>query len=186
MLDLDNLYKFHRFLDKDQLTIQPNNLRDSARAILESPQWLEALRTDVPNSTLDPNSPRETPLRLIIKLFPGLAWLVFDRCIKTNLQTKTKQCGYWKEDCVTSDNEKFRIDFDFELLDDTYVMRRKKTGGEDTAVTIDEDNDYDYEGNLWLFNHVNPEAVTYTWSKTDLKRNHPLMIMVSDNRMVIS
>ena len=155
---------------------------------------MEAMKTDVPN-VLDPNSPRETPLRLIIKLFPGLARLVFDRCINTNLQTETKQVGLWKDECVTSDNEQFQIRFNFELLDDTYVMRRKKTGNEDTAGIIEEDDQYAYQSDLWQYDtvqqyesghmRVNPEAVTYTWSKTDLKRNHPLMIMVSDHRMVM-
>ena len=147
--------------------------RDSARAILESDQWLEALKTDV-DPILDLNSPRETPMRLIIKLFPGLAKLVFDRCIETNLQTETKQASMWKEDCVTADNEKFELIFNFELLDDTYVMKNE--------------DEYDYDGDLWQyddFGRVHPKAVTYTWSKTDLKRNHPLMIMVSDNRMVM-
>ena len=155
--------------------------RDSARAILESDQWLEALKTDV-DPILDLNSPRETPMRLIIKLFPGLAKLVFDRCIETNLQTETKQASMWKEDCVTADNEKFELIFNFELLDDTYVMRRE---GEDAKIQENED---DYVGDLWQYDpygRVNPNAVTYTWSKTDLKRNHPLMIMVSDNMMVM-
>ena len=35
---------------------------------------------------LSSNTPRETPLRLLIKLFPDLAKRVFDRCIGTNLQ----------------------------------------------------------------------------------------------------
>ena len=159
--------------------------RDSARAILESEDWLNAMRTDVP-TVLDPNSPRETPLRLIIKLFPGLAKLVFDNCIETNLQTETKQAGYWKDECVTSDNEKFQIKFNFELLDDTYVMERKKED-EDTAAV---EQIYGEQDELWKYDaksnryRVNSEAVTYTWSKTDLKRNHPLMIMVEDNRMV--
>ena len=140
---------------------------------MESDQWLEALKTDV-DPILDLNSPRETPMRLIIKLFPGLAKLVFDRCIETNLQTETKQASMWKEDCVTADNEKFELIFNFELLDDTYVMKNE--------------DEYDYDGDLWQyddFGRVSPKAVTYTWSKTDLKRNHPLMIMVSDNRMVM-
>ena len=137
---------------------------------------------DVPH-VLDPDSPRETPLRLIIKLFPGLAKLVFDRCIETNLQTETKQSGLWKDECVTSDNEQFHIKFNFELLDDTYVMRRRKSVDEDAIV---EDEEHNYEEDLWQYDmRVNPDAVTYTWSKTDLKRNHPLMIMVSDNRMVM-
>ena len=39
--------------------------------------------------------------------------------------------AHWKEqvgkkrDCVTADNEKFNIVFNFELLDDTYVMSRR-------------------------------------------------------------
>ena len=156
--------------------------RDSARAILESDLWLDALKTDM-DPILDPDSPRETPMRLIIKLFPGLAKLVFDRCIKNNLQTETKQAsrqGLWKEDCVTADNEKFELIFNFELLDDTYVQRKD---GEDAKIQEHED---DYEGDLWQYDgRVNPEAVTYTRSKTDLKRNHPLMIMVNDNRMVM-
>ena len=73
----------------------------------------------------------------MIKLFPDLAKRVFDRCIGTNLQTETKQGtvsddqAHWKEqvgkkrDCVTADNEDFNIVFDFELLDDTYVMSRR-------------------------------------------------------------
>ena len=39
--------------------------------------------------------------------------------------------AHWKEqvgkkrDCVTADSEKFYINFNFELLDDTYVMPRR-------------------------------------------------------------
>ena len=35
---------------------------------------------------------------------------------------------------------------------------------------------------LWLDNKLNPRAVTYTASKFNLKRNHPLMIMVNERR----
>ena len=39
--------------------------------------------------------------------------------------------AHWKEqvgkkrDCVTADSDKFYINFNFELLDDTYVMSRQ-------------------------------------------------------------
>ena len=148
---------------------------------MESDQWLEALKTDV-DPILDPDSPRETPMRLIIKLFPGLAKQVFDRCIETNLQTETKQASMWKEDCVTADNEKFELSFNFELLDDTYVMRTEEG---DEIVDYPEDDLWQFDDEYDDFGRVSPKAVTYTSSKTDLKRNHPLMIMVSDNRMVM-
>ena len=143
--------------------------------------------------------------RLLIKLFPDLAKKVFDRCIETNLQTETKQGsvsedrdqGHWREqvgkkrDCVTADNENFKIVFNFELLDDTYVMARSSpglllgSGAEEGVVGKDESFDAG-DDELWLENKkLNSKAVTYTPSKFNLKRNHPLMIMVNERRSVM-
>ena len=55
------------------------------------------------------NTPRETPLRLLIKLFPDLARLVFDRCITNNLQTDTKQGNIVSDDDVQETNSTKRI-----------------------------------------------------------------------------
>ena len=56
---------------------------DVAEAILESDQWMEAMKCEFPNAA---HGIRDTPLRLLIKMFPDLAKKVFDQCTETNIQ----------------------------------------------------------------------------------------------------
>ncbi len=152
---------------------------------MESDSWLASLSTDIPSAISDTDSPRDTPLRLIVRLFPDLAHLVFDRCIDTNLQTETKQAGYWKGECVTADNSDFKITFNYELLDDTYILQQPDGGELDPAECTDGE---EWWGPTDLWNYsgkLHPKAVTYSSSKLALRRNHPLMIMIEEQRTVI-
>ena len=55
-------------------------------------------------------------------------------------------------------------------------------GAEAGLISNDELSSPNDDDELWLDNKLNPRAVTYTASKFNLKRNHPLMIMVNERR----
>ena len=57
--------------------------RDVAEALLESEHWMEATKCEFLNAA---TGIRDTPLRLLIKMFPDLAKKVFDQCMETNLK----------------------------------------------------------------------------------------------------
>ena len=64
------------------------SFREVAQAIIEDDDWLKACQSEFPSAA---TGVRETPLRLLIKQFPDLAKMVFDKCMETNLQTHSKQ-----------------------------------------------------------------------------------------------
>ena len=57
--------------------------RDVVSVIIESEEWKDALR----NEYISAANIRETPVRLLIKRFPDLAKIVFDKCITSNLHS---------------------------------------------------------------------------------------------------
>ena len=63
-------------------------IREVAETIIESDEWFKAFQSEYPSRV---TGVRETPLRTLIKQFPDLAKMVFDRCMQTNLQSDTKQ-----------------------------------------------------------------------------------------------
>jgi uncharacterized protein YodC (DUF2158 family) len=129
-------------------------------------------------------------MRQLIRLFPELAKTVFDMCITTNLQTKTKQNhGDWNsEDSVTADNANLKITFNYELIDDSYVV--KKDDDDESVETeetnLEESTEWGETHLLWGWEGkaLTDDAVLYTNNKVTLKRNHPLMIMVEEGRTV--
>ena len=56
------------------------------------------------------------------------------------------------------------------------------TDGAEAGLISKDELSPDEDDELWLDNKLNPRAVTYTASKFNLKRNHPLMIMVNERR----
>ena len=77
-----------------------------------------AMKSDFPNAA---NGIRNTPLRLLIKMFPDLAKKVFDKCMETNLQ-QISQDNTSKNRIISQEDERFKITFNYELLDDSYTI----------------------------------------------------------------
>ena len=61
------------------------------------------------------------------------------------------------------------------------VFGPRNSDGAEAGLINNDDSPTD-DDDLWLDNKLNPRAVTYTASKFNLKRNHPLMIMVNERR----
>jgi hypothetical protein len=100
------------------------------------------------------------------------------------------------EATVTQDHQDFSITFNYEFLDDSYA---KKVETESDASEGKKYNiamlrsasvkpappKWGDESEIWDENHrLLPEARMYTRSTDELKRNHPLMIMVQNGRAV--
>lgn len=158
--------------------------------MLESDGWLMALKS----SFISPvTHVRETPVRLLIKQFPDLAKRAFDRCLLTNLQSDSKQLAKQKFATVSSDDPRFSITCNYELLDDTYCLFeddddksvvRISMEGDDGGEEYDSQGQVDWaESEIWDdAHHLVPEAQPYCNSATVMKLNHPLMIMVKEQR----
>ena len=169
-----------------------------SEAIIESDAWMEAMKCDFTNPATDI---RDTPLRLLIKIQPDLAKKVFDKCTETNLQSNSINSSESKikDQIVSTDDEKFRITFNFELLDDSYTIFNKNTSKMNKGQmnnsfffnleNLLHDNDYKtYDWHQTDFyddrDHLLPETEPYTTSSTLRKLNHPLNIMVKEKRVV--
>ena len=141
---------------------------------------------------------RQTPLRLLIKQFPDLAKQVFDQCMSTNLQTSAvvNNTGNTKQrTTVSGDDPQFRITFNYELLDDTYTLCSSDESSLNSVISSsgsDQDkgtNPFNVsrwaDGSIWdENNHLLPDSEAYADSSSILKVNHPLMIMVKEQRVV--
>lgn len=95
---------------------------------------------------------------------------------------------------MSADDPRFQITFNFELLDDSYTIF-KKSGEMDKSFFLNieslvnlKDNQKSLEWyKMDLYddaNHLTPEAEPYSSSSTLIKLNHPLMIMVKEERVV--
>ncbi|XP_068249793.1 transient receptor potential cation channel subfamily A member 1 homolog isoform X2 [Palaemon carinicauda] len=132
--------------------------RDVCMAIVKSPEWLIGLK----NVRQDHKGRRITPLRMLIRKFPDVAEAVLDRCSSTNGKD--------------SDDKKFEVVFNFELVDDTYATGL--SGSDVDSVSSSYlDSPFDVDGMLL------DEAIPYTNDARELKENHPLMLMVKHKRL---
>ena len=139
---------------------------------------------------------RQTPLRLLITQFPDLAKQIFDKCLSTNLRTSTisgaenSTHGEAKRSTVNADDENFKISFNYELLDDSYVFMSsddEKTVDEDDDSSLNNlvENDVWKKGSIWDENgKLLPKVQTYCEDSGIIKANHPLMIMVKEQKVV--
>ena len=157
---------------------------------------MEAMKCDFTNPATDI---RDTPLRLLIKIQPDLAKKVFDKCTETNLQSQSINSSESKvkDQIVSTDDEKFRITFNFELLDDSYTIFNKNTKLNKEQMNnsfffnlenLLHDNEYKtYDWHQTDFyddrDHLLAETEPYTPSSTLRKLNHPLNIMVKEKRV---
>ena len=120
----------------------------------------------------------------------------------TNLQVQSKQKKSKKETdkatetTVTQDHQDFSITFNYEFLDDSYA-KKADTESDDregkksnlpmfrSASVKPVPPKWANESEVWDENHrLLPNARLYRKSTAELKRNHPLMIMVQNGRAV--
>ena len=105
--------------------------RDFVLAFLESAsaeQFWEAMTiSSTTNQKEDP--PLVSPLRLLIKTYPELAKMALDRCMGTNLASSgsdRKEGVIILADRVTADHHELEVAFNYELLDDAFVVKDKE------------------------------------------------------------
>lgn len=164
--------------------------RDVADIILDCDLWIDAMKSDFPNPV---SGIKNTPLRLLIKMFPDLAKKVFDKCTTTNLQQIASD-PHNKKRIISSEDERFKITFNYELLDDSYTLLKTSKHEQHSFLlnlenfisTDDGVNAGDWsQSQLYDDNdHLVDEAKPYTGSSTLRKLNHPLMIMAEEARVV--
>ena len=96
---------------------------------------------------------------------------------------------------MSADDERLQIEFNYELLDDSYTIFDKKShkGHYNNLFFLDNilpDNNKDYKSIKWnemnLYDETTdrliPEAEPYDESSTLMKYNHPLMICDKEKR----
>ena len=165
------------------------NCREVAETIIESEDWLLAMKSEFESPV---TKVRETPLRLLIKQFPELAKKVFDRCMVTNLQSEGHQAAKEQFVRVSTEDPKFAITFNYELLDDAYCIyddsddRSSMKTDDMSIMNFSDPGRVNWaETEIWDDNcNLLPEAKPYSQSSTILKLNHPLMIMVEEKQTV--
>lgn len=107
---------------------------------------------------------------------PDLVTEVLEKCIETAGQ---------------ADDHNYEINIIFEFLDDTYHCKKKKDApssgtevAENNARNKEDELKHPWE-NEWLTNSkLKADAFPYTTSSEDFKANHPLMLMVKEQRIV--
>ncbi|XP_071138004.1 transient receptor potential cation channel subfamily A member 1 homolog isoform X4 [Mytilus edulis] len=133
-----------------------NNKVDVATEIVNSEFWEDALR----NETLDiATGSRTTPMRKLIKKMPDVAEAVFLRCMTDNKKNP--------------EHKDYAVWFNYEFLDDTYA-----NWAEPGTSEIGSGSGSVYGDDFKL----SKKARAYTTDSGEMKKNHPLMIMVTSKR----
>ncbi|CAI2350815.1 unnamed protein product [Caenorhabditis sp. 36 PRJEB53466] len=139
--------------------------KEVARALLETDEWRSLM---IPNDVipLDKHKhpkemKRETPFRALLSKFPELAALVMDKCVDKNKE----------EDDLTK-----CIAYDFEFIDDTYMMRVTSDDGEEEQL-VGYKSPYDDDFKL------HKEAQSYASNYDKIYKNHPLKLMANAEKL---
>lgn len=132
-----------------------NNKPEVALVVINSNKWEEAMRNETPDLA---TGLRTTPMRKLIKKMPDVAEAAFLRCMTTN----HKNPEYPDYKCT----------FNYEFLDDTYSNWTEQGSSEGSASGSVYNEDFS----------LNVAARPYTSDSSEMKNNHPLMIMVHSKR----
>ncbi|KAK3103049.1 hypothetical protein FSP39_016076 [Pinctada imbricata] len=133
-----------------------NNKEEAAMAILNSETWEDAMRNETPDIG---TGCRTTPMRKLIKKMPDVAEHVFLKCMQANHRNP--------------EHRDYKVTFNYEFLDDTYSdwsEAGRSDPGSGTGSVYNEDFS------------LAKSAKAYTTDSSELKKNHPLMIMVTSKR----
>ncbi|CAD6192793.1 unnamed protein product [Caenorhabditis auriculariae] len=140
-----------------EIAIQEGH-RDVARVLVDSNDWPSLF---VPNDLLPlgrHKDVRHTPLRRLIDKFPDIAAIVLDKCLEMS--------------SPDSHEYMFAIAYNFELLDDTYMMPDDKG-----TSLVGYKKPFDDEFRL------KKEARAYTDDYDVVYKNHPLKMMANAERL---
>ncbi|KAL5009533.1 hypothetical protein ScPMuIL_011838 [Solemya velum] len=133
-----------------------NSSVEVVNVIIASDVWQEALR----NETMDIiTGRRNTPMRKLIKRMPDSAEKVFTKCMTDNKKMQ--------------EHQDYQITFNYEFLDDLYSNWTEQ-GASDSGSGSGSVYDEDY--------NLVEDAKPYTNDSGEMKKNHPLMIMVTSKR----
>ena len=136
-----------------------------------------------------------TPLRELIRLWPDLAKKALHKCINNNLQS-SKKSKWEQSNGVTPDDPRFEITFDFRLLDDTlfFNMDEEKVPEEQTGMSnsnpdVESIASVDKSDEKPILVEDSKEGAEEKAMKSItrrmLRKNHPLMIMVNEQKKVL-
>ncbi|VDM56304.1 unnamed protein product [Angiostrongylus costaricensis] len=126
--------------------------REVAYALLESEDW-KSIMSPVDELPIGRhNIARDTPLRKLIRKYPELAGKVFDKCITYDEENPKSPC--------------FFCEYDFTLLDDTYMVPSK-----DGTKLLSTVSPYKADGTL------RQGAKAYSDDYDVVYKNHPLKMM---------
>ncbi|XP_048765661.1 transient receptor potential cation channel subfamily A member 1 homolog isoform X2 [Ostrea edulis] len=132
-----------------------NNKPEVALVIINSDKWEDAMRNETPDIG---TGLRTTPMRKLIKKMPDVAESAFLRCMTTNNRNP--------------EHPDYKCTFNYEFLDDTYSNWTEggTSDGSGSGSVYNEDFS------------LNVLARPYTSDSSEMKSNHPLMIMVNSKR----
>ena len=130
--------------------------KNVTETIIDSVHWRNALKTSNVVQNQNGKEVPDTPLRMLIRVFPDLAVKVFDKCV-----TKKKD----NEKTTNNDNKNDSyLELDYQFLDDTYNFKKQDDGTKAYFEYIDSE-----ERNV---------KEPYDPNGTTIMDNHPLMLMV--------
>ena len=154
-----------------QIAIQAGK-RDAIRALVECPEWEELITNHQTLPLAGNREPRQTPMRTLLRNYPDVALTVFDNCIKSVSLLFSMKNGYFRPNRIDA------IDYNFTLLDDTYMVK----DAEGRLLTGEGDPFMDYEEG----GKLKPDVRTYATEPDVIYQNHPLRIIVSFRFLKIS
>ncbi|KAE9414822.1 hypothetical protein Angca_007770 [Angiostrongylus cantonensis] len=141
-----------QLLDKGAAMENKDDKREVAYVLLESENWM-SIMSPMDELPIGRHSiARDTPLRKLIRKYPELAAKVFDKCIRYDEENPKSPC--------------FFCEYDFTLLDDTYMMPSK-----DGTKLLSTVSPYKANGTL------RQGAKAYSDDYDVVYKNHPLKMM---------
>ena len=138
-----------------------------------------------------------TPVRELIRVWPDLAKKALYKCIEDNLESdKKSDWAMDKHSRVTADSPDFEITFDYRLLDDTFCFISAENVEKEQQQPDKADPDVESVATI-EHSEEKPIIDPYEEKKEDekgevqkvltrsvLKKNHPLMIMINEKKVV--
>ncbi|XP_033741695.1 transient receptor potential cation channel subfamily A member 1 homolog [Pecten maximus] len=136
-----------------------NNHPDVALTIINSEMWEDALRNETSELGTFVMS---TPMRKLIKKMPDVAEAVFNKCMTDNKKS--------------FEHPDYKVTFNYEFLDDVYSLATWRETGPSESGGSSGGSVYNEDFTL------SSSAKPYTTDSSEMKKNHPLMIMVTSKR----
>lgn len=140
-----------------------------------------------------------TPVRELIRVWPDLAKKALYKCIEENLESdKKSDWALDKHSRVTADSPSFEITFDYRLLDDTFCFNSDENVEKgqqldmpdpdvESVATIEHSDEKPIINEKYQAEERKEDekgSVKKVLTRSMLKKNHPLMIMINEKKVV--